>query len=145
MSPTMLLPATDAPHEAPFWDGLRAGVLRMQYCARCDRWQFPPLLRCGGCGRAVAWLPVCGHGTIWSVTEIHPPVLPAFAPLTPYLVALVELDESPGLRIVGNLLPPVGGAINTVLLADAAIGTRVIAAIEPLAEGVYWPRWRLAR
>lgn len=137
------LPATDAPHEAPFWAGLRVGELRMQHCARCDRWQFPPLLNCGGCGGPVAWIRVSGRGSIWSLTEIHPPVLPAFAPLTPYLVALVELEESPLLRMVGNLLPASGGAINALRLSDVAIGTKVAAAIEPLADGIGWPRWLL--
>jgi len=140
----MLLPATDTPHEEAFWAGLRDGELRMQHCPNCGRWQFPPLLGCGGCGRAIVWVRVSGRGTIWSVTEIHAPVLPAFAPLVPYLVALVELDESPTLRMVGNVLPAVGDAINSSRLAEVPIGTRVAASIEPLGEGVYWPRWRLA-
>jgi len=137
------LPATDTTHEAPFWAGLRNSELRMQHCAKCDRWQFPPLLSCGGCGGPVAWIVVSGRGTIWSLTEIHPPVLPAFAPLTPYLVALVELDESPMLRMVGNVLPHASGAINTLRLPEVAIGMKVTADIGPLGEGVFWPRWRL--
>jgi len=143
MSASVPLPATDVAHEAPFWEGLREGELRMQHCSACGRWQFPPLLGCGGCGRPVAWLRVSGRGTIWSLTEIHPPVLPAFAPLAPYLVALAELDESPVLRMVGNVLPAQGGAINTLRLSDVSIGMKVTAAIEPLGEGVFWPRWRL--
>jgi uncharacterized OB-fold protein len=138
-----LLPATDTPHEAPFWQGLRDGELRMQHCLHCGNWQFPPLLGCGVCGRAVSWVPVSGRGTIWSVTEIHAPVLPAFASLVPYLVVLVELEESSSLRMVGSLLPVEGGAIYTLRLADVAIGMKVKAEIEALAEDAYWPRWRL--
>jgi uncharacterized OB-fold protein len=140
-----LLPATDAAHEAPFWQGLRDAELRMQHCPHCGNWQFPPLLSCGGCGGAVEWIKVSGRGTIWSVTEIHRPVLPAFAPFVPYLVVLVELDESPVLRMVGNVIPAGGGAINILRLTDVAIGMRVTTAIEPLAEGLYWPRWRLVQ
>ena len=143
MNAPMPLPATDPPHEAPFWKGLHDGQLRMQHCDRCDRWQFPPLLNCGGCGGPITWVQASGRGTIWSLTEIHAPVLPAFAPLVPYLVVLVELQESRSLRMVGNVLPAKGGTINSLGLTDVAIGMKVTANIVQLVDGVSWPCWRV--
>jgi len=136
------LPATEAPHEVPFWEGLRAGRLCMQRCRACLRWQFPPLLRCGECGGAIEWAAVSGRGRIWSMTEIHPPVLPAFAPFTPYLVAVVALEEAETVRMVGNLIREPADPINRVRLGEVMIGQPVEAVIEALSGGVYWPRWR---
>lgn len=137
------LPATDDPLEQPFWQGLAAGELRVQHCPACGSWWFPPRRRCTRCGGAAVWRAVSGRGRIWSFVEVHPPVLPAFMPYAPYPVVLVELEEATGLRLVGNVVRQRGAGIDSVDIVELAIGRPVSALIEPLAEGIHWPRWLL--
>lgn len=137
------LPATDNPLEAPFWTALAGGVLKIQHCDGCGIWLFPTRVRCGSCGSRPVWNTVSGRGRIWSFTRVHPPVLPAFAPFAPYPVAVVELDEQPGLRMVGNLVFEAGDAINSVPPEHIRIGLPVQAVIRDLGGGVHWPAWQL--
>jgi len=55
---------------------------------------------------------------------------------------VVELDEDPTLRMVGNVIAEPGAAINSVAPGDLAIGARVRVAFEDL-EDVTLPRWVL--
>lgn len=138
------LPDTDVAHEAPFWAGLQDGVLKAQKCASCGHWHFPARFRCEACGSGdLAWQDVSGRATVWSVTQVHPPVLPAFAPFAPYAVVLAELKEQVGLRMVGNVIKQSGDAINAVALDDIAIGAKLEAEIVEIGDGVFWPHWRL--
>ena len=127
--------------EAPFWAALKRGQLTVQHCAQCQVWMFPTRVRCSGCGEPPVWQPVSGKGRIWSYTRVHPPVLPAFAPFTPYPVVIVELDEQPGIRMVGNLANCASDPINFVK-GDIVIGTRVEALIRDLGDAS-WPAWRV--
>ena len=54
-----------------------------------------------------------------------PPLLPAYAPLAPYNVVVVELNEAPSLRLVGNLVAREGGAFHEVDPASITIGDPV--------------------
>jgi uncharacterized OB-fold protein/acyl dehydratase len=84
-----------------FWEGTRAGELRIQRCAGCATLRHPPGPACPACG-SFDWdfVVSAGRGRIYSfVVHHHPPVPPW---TTPFVVVLVELDE--GTRIVGNLL-----------------------------------------
>lgn len=137
------LPARDGPFEQGFWEALDAGILAHQRCEACCRWHFPPRFRCDACGGALAYQPVSGRARLWSYIEVHPPVLPAFAALTPYLAAVVELVEQPGLRMAGHLVRRPDDPINRVRAADVAIGMPLRAAIVPLSPEVSWPRWMI--
>ncbi|WP_321808848.1 Zn-ribbon domain-containing OB-fold protein [Burkholderia sp. BCC1993] len=144
MIPGIPLPASADPLEQPFWRGLAAGELRVQHCAACARWYFPPVRRCTHCPcDNLTWTKVSGRGRIWSFTQVHPPLLAAFAPYAPFPVVLVALEESPVLRLVGNLVRAPGDDINRVAFEQIRVGQLVEALFEPLAEGVFWPRWRL--
>lgn len=137
------LPAMDNPLEAPFWSALAEGVLKIQHCDGCGIWLFPTRARCATCGAKPVWKAVSGRGTIWSFTLVHPPVLPAFAPFAPYPVAVIELKEQSGLRMVGNLLSADGDAINAVPVDRIRIGARVGLVVRDLGEGAHWPAWRI--
>ena len=56
-----------------------------------------------------AWEPTSGRGTVWSFIVPHPPLLPAFAEFAPYNAIIVELDEDPTIRFVGNLVASADG------------------------------------
>ncbi len=122
---------------APHWEAASRGELRIQRCTACRGWRFPPRPRCPRCGSdAVEWARVSGRGTVYSFVVAHAPVLPSFAARVPFAVALVELDEDPQLRVVGNL--------PGVPLAELQIGMRVEVDFEVVADGVALPQWRRA-
>lgn len=122
---------------AAYWEAAARGELRMQRCASCRAWRFPPRPRCPHCGSdAMAWERVSGRGVIYSFVVAHAPVLPAFAARVPFAVVLVELEEDPQLRVVGNLLE--------VPLSALRIGMPVRVDFEAVADGVVVPQWRCA-
>ncbi|WP_153395552.1 Zn-ribbon domain-containing OB-fold protein [Ornithinicoccus halotolerans] len=87
---------TPTPVSQPFWDAAAAGTLTLQHCGRCDAVVFYPRHRCPRCwAEALAWRPASGRGTVATYTVVHKPGHPAFAPDTPYVVALIDLAEGP--------------------------------------------------
>lgn len=84
----------------PHWDGCREGVLRVQRCGACGAYVFIPQPLCTTCGSdGVTWVASGGHGSVYSFSVVHRAPHPAFA--TPYLVAIVSLDE--GFEMLANL------------------------------------------
>ncbi len=126
----------------PFWAAAREQRLVMQRCSACGRWRFPPRPMCPACrSLAVEWVPVSGKGTIWSFITCHPPLLPDLAAQAPFVVVIVELAESPELRMVGNLLPAGSSAINVTRAADITIGDPVEVTFVEASEDVVLPQW----
>ena len=110
----------------PFWEALASGMLAIQRCATCRRWQFPALERCRHCNGALELVRVSGSGSIHTFIVQHHAVAPGFDALRPYAIALVALDEDPEIRLPGRVL----GDPRAV-----AIGARVRARIEKVAGG----------
>ena len=120
---------------APYWEAAARGELRVQRCSACRAWRFPPRSRCSRCQSENAeWERVSGRGALYSFVVAHAPVLPAFAARVPFAIVLVELDEDPQLRVVGNLLD--------VPSEQVRIGMRVVVEFEAFADGVAVPQWR---
>lgn len=85
-----------------FWCGGKDGRLHILRCQSCGTWIHPYAGRCPECRSAdLKAEPVSGHGTVVGCTINHQPWLPD-APV-PYVVALVQLDEQPNLRLMTNL------------------------------------------
>lgn len=125
-----------------FWTAAAAGRLVIQACGGCGRLRHPPRPMCPWCRSTEAtWQETSGRGRIWSYVVPHPPVLPAFAPFAPYNVCIVELDEAPGIRIVGNLVDAPGAAINSVDPATIRIGEPVRIVFDRVADDVGLPRF----
>lgn len=121
----------------PFWEACRRHELRMQRCTACGALRFTPRPLCPHCRSAGCdWTRVSGRGTIASRVVVHPPVLPAFAERVPLAVVLVELEEDPTLRLVGNVLDAAPEQVR--------IGQAVEVAFEELTEEITLPQWRLA-
>ena len=116
---------------APYWQAANERRLLIQYCPRCDRHQFYPRLLCRVCLGPVTLVEAAGTGVIYSFTVVHR-APPGFD--TPYVVALVDLDEGP--RMMANL---VGAAP-----AQAAIGQRVRVTYEDIGEGRLLPQFTLS-
>src|SRR5262244_2815129 len=88
------------PETQHFWDGTRAGELRLQRCDNCQKAYFPPRPFCPACaGRAVSVFRASGKGVLYSYVIHHRPV-PGFTP--PYAIAVVALDEGP--RLMTNIV-----------------------------------------
>lgn len=140
-----LLPGLDAESE-PFFEFAAAGELRIQACAGCSLRRMPPRPRCDRCGSfETRWDLMSGRGTIWSHVTPHPPLLPAYSGQAPYNVVLVELDDDPTIRLVGNVVATAGAALDSVDPHSIEIGMPVrVAFPPPIDDGdgpVVLPRW----
>lgn len=99
------------PVTQPFWDGAKAGELRLQRCEDCAEHVFYPRVGCPFCGSSrLEWTAVSGRARLSSYVIVHVPA-PGFADDAPYVLALVQLDEGP--RMMTNLVnvPPDPGAL----------------------------------
>ncbi|MER5787788.1 OB-fold domain-containing protein [Streptomyces sp. NPDC001980] len=136
----MLRPVTDT-DGAPFWEYAARGELRVQTCADCGEPRFPPRPCCPHCQSfASEWRPTSGRGRIWSYVVPHPPLLPEYAAQAPYNVVVVELDDAPRVRMVGNVVTEAGAQLNSLPRDRIRIGARVQAVF---AYGL--PQWVLER
>jgi uncharacterized OB-fold protein len=108
-----------------FWRGLREGELRILHCQDCGHWTHPPLARCPACHSAnLRAEAVSGKGFLYTYTIAHREFAPGVEP--PYVVAVVELDEQPGLRILSNVV--------NADHADMAIGMRLQALFRDVSD-----------
>ena len=99
-----------------FWTGGRGGELLIVRCGACGFWVHPPSPRCPKClSDAVAPSAVSGRGTVYSYTINRQAWVPGLE--VPFVLAIVELDEQPGLRLMTNLVE--------CLPEEAAIGMPV--------------------
>jgi uncharacterized OB-fold protein len=141
----LLVPTPDE-ESAGFFAAAAAGALHLQGCVACGRLRHPPRVMCPWCQSTErGWRAVSGRGTVWSYVVCHPPLLPAYAPLAPYAVLTVSLEEDAALRLVGNLVARAGGAINEIDPHSIEIGepVRVVFSSRPDPEGtpVFLPAW----
>ncbi len=80
----------------PYWDGARAGELRLQVCDSCGKPRFPDAPLCPHCLASEShWQAMSGRGHVWSWITMHQNYLPAFTDQLPYIVLFVVLDEGP--------------------------------------------------
>lgn len=84
----------------PFWDGIAAGKLMLQYDPRAGRYQFFPRALSLWTEGPLEWREASGQGTLAGVTRTHFPA-PGFTDKLPYLQGVVRLDEGP--RIFANI------------------------------------------
>jgi uncharacterized OB-fold protein len=141
--PLPLLPRPDV-WSSPFWEGCAAGELRVQVCASCGRRRMPPRPMCPWC-RSLdhRWEVTSGRGRVWSFVVAHPPLLPAYAADAPYNVVVVELEEDPSIRFVGNVVTGPQARLGDVDPETITIGAPVEVCFTPEREGISMPRWIL--
>jgi uncharacterized protein len=99
--PARMLPKLHE-HNRAFWTGGADGELLIAWCAECALWVSPPAADCPGCGGALVVRPVSGSGTVFTYTVNHQPFNPTVP--VPYVIAIVQLDEQPDLRIASNIV-----------------------------------------
>lgn len=136
-----ILPGLEDPAARPFWDGTARGELLIQTCGACGVKRMPPRPMCPACRSIdVAWTKASGRGRVWSFVVPHPPLLPAYAEVAPYNVILVELEDEPSIRFVGNLVESADGPLNGVDPASIRIGEPVRVVFSQI-DDVALPRW----
>jgi uncharacterized OB-fold protein len=124
---------TPTPTSAPFWDGLREGVIKLQKCNECGIWVFYPRSRCSGClSDSLEWREVSGNATLYTYTIARQPTSPHFATEVPQHLAVVELDE--GVRLTTTLV--------NVREGDIQIGMRLKPYFEPVTDDVTLLRYQ---
>lgn len=88
------------PVTQPFWDGTKAGELRIQHCDDCGEHVFYPRSGCPYCAStALSWVTASGDATLDSYVISHHPA-PGFE--APYVIAIVKLAEGP--RMLTNVV-----------------------------------------
>jgi hypothetical protein len=88
---------------APYWEAAREHRLIAQRCGDCGTLLFPPKPRCPACLTSeLTWTDLSGTGTVYSFCVMHMSLIPGYEP--PYVVAQIELDDQPGLRITTNVV-----------------------------------------
>lgn len=119
-----------------YWDGASEGRLLVQRCGTCAQLQFPPDVACIHCqSTLVAPEELSGRGRVWSYTLVERLFHAGFADAVPYVVALIELEEQEGLRILTNLVD--------VDAAEVRVGMPVEVTFEERGE-VVLPQFRPA-
>jgi uncharacterized OB-fold protein len=127
------LPVIDS-ESRPYWDALKQHRLTLKRCQDCGKHHFYPRALCPHChSDAHEWVDARGTGTIYSFTIARRPAGPAFKADTPYVVAVVELDE--GARMMTNIV--------TADVDAVRIGQRVSVQYEDVTDEVTLPKFRL--
>jgi uncharacterized protein len=130
--PGKLIPVPTA-ETAEFWAGCKRGELRLQRCADCGQYQFPPQTFCRHCsGNNLRWVTVSGRGKVLSYTIVHWSPNPAYAADAPYSLGLIQLDEGP--RMLSNIVGCLPGEVR--------IGMAVAVLFEPCGPDIILPKFK---
>jgi len=118
---------TDA--NSHFWRGGEHGRLQFLRCTPCGTWIHPTSPRCPAClSKELSVEAVSGRASVLTYTFNHQPWVPS--PDHPYPIAIVEIEEQEGLRLMTNLVHVAG--------EDVAIGMAVQVVFEQ-HEDVWFP------
>jgi len=116
---------------APFWAAAAEHRLVIQQC-QCGRLSHPPVAICPECRRhTFTWLPMSGYGTVYAFTTVCHAVHPVTVGRTPYVIALIALDEGP--RMLSNL--------RRCDAEEVRVGLPVQVIFEELSDTVWLPQF----
>jgi len=89
----------------PFWDAVDQKKLMLQFCTNCSKLQYPIRPNCIECGKtdSLTWREVAGKGHILETMVVHDTRVVRRKVDVPFNVALVSLDEDPGINFLSNL------------------------------------------
>lgn len=140
MAPTRLASAfpplpSPEPMTQFFWDAVAEHRLRILRCQACGHYVHYPRPICDRCqSMDLAPGEVSGAGTLYSYTVVMQAFHPYFVERIPYVLAVVELDEEPGLRLTTNVVDCPEG--------DLRVGLPVEVVFTEVAEGLTLPLFR---
>ena len=120
-----------------FWDGARVGQLIIQRCKECGHWQHEPEPICAAClSFNLGYQSVSGRGAIYTFCIPVQAFHPSLEDKLPYVLAVIELDEQPGLKVVSDIVD--------IDPAEVRVGDRVEVTFRPYAEGFVLPLFRIS-
>ena len=113
--------------DKPFWDAVNEKRLLLQFCTSCNKLQYPIRPQCWQCGSRdhLIWREVEGKGHILETMVVHDTRVVRRKGDVPFNVALVSLDEDPGINFLANLpgtpvhQAPQGAAVEVVFEEQA--------------------------
>ncbi len=119
--------------DRPFWDACNEERLVLQYCDSCTRWQHPPEAVCYECKSAekLRWRENSGAGVIYSFGVIYDTPIASLQFDQPYNVAVIDLDDAPGLNVMSHLpgtpadAVPIGAKVRLIFETTPATGQKV--------------------
>src|SRR5215470_9753577 len=102
--PTMTDPGADA-RTQPFWDATKDRKLTAPQCANCGQFRMPPTMFCPNClSRELQWPVLPGLGTVYTFFVIRHPLNPGAADYVPFIPAVIDADDAPGMRFISNVV-----------------------------------------
>ena len=133
--PFRILPQL-TPENQHYWKGGARGELCFLRCGACLSYVHPPAPLCPDClSRELTPAAVSGRARLLTWTVNHHPWIPGFDP--PYVIAIVEIEEQPGLRITTNLV--------NATPEELREGLRVRVLFEEREDGIFIPLFEPAR
>ena len=116
----------------PWWEAAAEHRLVVQHCTSCEHTRHPPAPICPECRSGESdWKEVSGRGEVYTFTIVHRPI--AAGQELPYLVAVIALEGSGGLRMISNLV--------RVEPSDVSIGMPVEVVWEDMSDELAVPRF----
>jgi uncharacterized OB-fold protein len=107
LDPEAVYPPLPAPDELTqfFWDAVAEHQLSILRCDQCGFYVHWPRIACPRCGStSLTPAVVSGDATLTTWTFPNQPFDPYYATHLPYVLAVVELVEQPGLKMVTNVV-----------------------------------------
>ncbi|MAE95850.1 MAG: thiolase [Deltaproteobacteria bacterium] len=87
----------------PWWQAAAEHRLVVQRCSSCEQTRHPPAPVCPRCRSAESdWKEIPGRGEVYTYTRVHRPI--AAGQELPFVVAVIALEDSGGLRMISNLV-----------------------------------------
>ncbi len=134
---TEVSPPLPLPNELtqPFWDGAAKGQLVIQSCNACGHLQHAPEPVCSAClSFDLGSKAVSGKGSVYTFCIPTQAFHPYFADKLPFVLAVVELDDQPGLKMITNIVD--------VDTDSVKVGDRVEVTFNPLGDEFMLPVFR---
>lgn len=98
------------PETEPYWRAANDGVLLLQRCPDCGKFQYHYRALCSHCwSDKIEDYPSSGRGKVWTYSVVKKNKTAGYVEKVPYVVALVELEG--GIKFVTNVLGPDPDAI----------------------------------
>lgn len=121
----------------PFWRAAHEHRLIIQRCSHCGKLRFYPSAGCDRCASPeFTWVAMSGKGRVYSWIVVRRTVDAAWQSRVPFVSAIIELAELPGLLMPGLLT----GISPEDVKADLAVEVW----FENMSPEISMPRWRPA-
>lgn len=121
--------------EAGFWEYCKKRSLRFQSCARCGTLRHPPIAMCHACQSCETnYVEAPAQARVYSYTVVRHASHPAVEKMLPYVVAVVDFPQMPGVRLITNL--------TDIDPKKVSIGMPCTLWWDDVGDGMFIPRFR---